>query len=732
MATLDKKSDNSSVYKVGKSWIFVSLISAGVLFTLSNSVAYADTTVDSPVATEDINTPKISQPQSPTTPHKPDNLETPEDTAPKEPSPDTNNHDNLELPSEEAPKKSSSVHTATMALPPSKPTGRSSLASPTPEKTQPVVSTLPATLPAPVTSVAPKPQTQVAPSQSINDWMPNTTLQKMVADALGISVSDLSPQAMTKLTTLTSQHKVGSTTFVDGQTPFSLKGLEWAINLTTLDLSYGNTKGKDDYTNLEYSPNGSGNSGDIIDISPLNCLQNLITLDLSGNKIHDLTPLAQLKKLKTLDVTNNRIADFSMLDANQITSLKIRKQIVIVDYAQRQFVNLATHAITVALPIHLPKNSKSKIIMPFAIEDGFEKKEIMLQEFHLGTNSGKSIFQLYYSGEPSDGFQLSDDGSSIAFNSISSQITYHFGGTYGGYPFSMGLPTPGNHRFYLRANLRCSTGGSFIVFIPYSNATAAASITIHYRNGQDNSTSIKPDLTLGPGKITGDTYTLTPDQLAVPGYAYDTERNKNTSTTITFTDQAQTITLYYKKDTTKPITPPVTPTSTVTVTVHYQDEQGRQLLTNTKLTGQPGTSYHVTTPTLTGYQLTSASNPTGTFGNHDQTIIVTYHQLSTSGGGDTSSTSETPTDSSQPDTIKPVKPQQALPTSGNGAATISVANKHPQRPATAPKNPKPMTLTEQSQPVLPQTSEHRTSPLIGLGLLLASLIGITARFRKRN
>jgi len=296
MATLDKKSDNSSVYKVGKSWIFVSLISAGVLFTLSNSVAYADTTVDSPVATEDINTPKISQPQSPTTPHKPDNLETPEDTAPKEPSSDTNNRDNLELPSEETPKKSSSVHTATMALPPTKPTGRSSLASPMPEKPQPVVPTPTATSPAPVTPVAPKPQTQVAPSQSINDWMPNTTLQNMVADALGISVSDLSPQAMTKLTTLTSQHKVGSTTFVDGQTPFSLKGLEWAINLTTLDLSYGNTKGKDDYTNLEYSPNGSGNSGDIIDISPLNCLQNLITLDLSGNKIHDLTPLAQLKK----------------------------------------------------------------------------------------------------------------------------------------------------------------------------------------------------------------------------------------------------------------------------------------------------------------------------------------------------------------------------------------------------------------------------------------------------
>lgn len=732
MATLDKKSENSLVYKVGKNWIFASLISAGVLFTLSNSVAYADTTVDSPVATEEINTPKVSQPQSPTTPHRPDNLEMPKDAAPKEPSPDASNPGNLKLPSEKTPQESNSVHKAATELPPSKPTSRSSLASPAPEKPQPVVPTPPATSPVPVTPVAPKPQVQVAPSQSINDWMPNTTLQKMVANALGISVSELSPKEMAKLTTLTTQHKVGSTTFVDGTTPFSLKGLELAINLTTLDLSYGNTKGKNDYTNLEYSPNGSGNYGDIIDISPLSCLQNLITLDLSGNKIHDLTPLAQLKNLKTLDVTNNRIADFSMLDANQITSLKIRKQIVIVDYGQRQFVNPETHAVNVAIPIHLPKNSKSKIIMPFAIEDGFEKQKIMLQEFHLGPHSGDTTFQLYYSGEPSDGFQLSDDGGSIAFNSISSQITYHFGGTYGGYPFSMGLPTPGNHRYYLRANLWCSTGGSFIVFIPYSNATAAAPITIHYRNGQDNSTPIKPDLTLGTGKITGDTYTLTSDQLAVPGYAYDTERNKDTSTTITFTDQAETITLYYKKDTTKPVTPPVTPASTVTVTVHYQDEQGRQLLTDAKLTGQPGMSYHVTTPTLMGYQLTSARNPTGTFGNRDQTITVTYHQLSTSGGGDTSSTSETPTDSSQPDTIKPVKPQQALPTSGNGAATISVASKHPQRPVTASKSSKPPTLTEQSQPVLPQTSEHRTSPLIGLGLLLASLIGITTRFRKRN
>ncbi len=725
MATLDKKSNNLPVYKVGKNWIFVSLISAGVLFTLSNSVAYADTTVDSPVAAE-VNTRNTSQPQSPTTPHKPDEFKTPEDTAPKEPSSDTNNRDNLELPSEETPKKSSSVHTATMALPPTKPTGRSSLASPMPEKPQPVVPTPTATSPAPVTPVAPKPQTQVAPSQSINDWMPNPQLQQLVAKTLKKRVTELIPDDLLALTKLVISHySDGGTgtsidllninkTNPDNLSSYSLKGLEHATNLTYLDLSF-------DVTDIMFSKYAHGN---ITDISPLEKLTKLAYLDLTNNYVANVTPLAKLSNLKVLKINGNSICDFSSLDYKQFTSLTFGEQEIIMPLTYT--VNPNKPSITVPQLFKLPHGLD--ISTQIDVSSDYNDKVVTML---LATIDGRPVARVFARG----GQIVSDTGetntankdNSVTFINIPSQITP------GQTSNSFGTTIQNPVHYYLIEDFVGSNKQDLIdvrIFIPYNNVSAAKDVTVQYLD--ENELPIKKGLVLGDKQLAGDTYTLTPDQLAVPGYAYDTERNKNTSTTITFTDQAQTITLYYKKDTTKPITPPVTPTSTVTVTVHYQDEQGRQLLTDAKLTGQPGTSYHVTTPTLTGYQLTSASNPIGTFGNHDQTIIVTYHQLSTSGGGDTSSTSETPTDSSQPDTIKPVKPQQALPTPGNSAATISVANKHPQHPATASKNSKPMTLTEQSQPALPQTSEHRTSPLIGLGLLLASLIGITARFRKRN
>lgn len=53
--------------------------------------------------------------------------------------------------------------------------------------------------------------------------------------------------------------------------------------------------------------------GEIIDLSPLSKLENLIYLKLSLNLIDDLKPLSRLKKLEVLDVSQNRIRDLSPL-----------------------------------------------------------------------------------------------------------------------------------------------------------------------------------------------------------------------------------------------------------------------------------------------------------------------------------------------------------------------------------------------------------------------------------
>jgi len=340
---------------------------------------------------------------------------------------------------------------------------------------------------------------------------------------------------------------------------------------------------------------------------------------------------------------------------------------------------------------------------------------------------------------------LDTDGS-LSFTNIEPQSTYYYGNTYADYPYAVGMPTPGNHKYYLRADLWSSRMDRFTILIPYANATTAAPITVQYRDKADDATAIKPDLVFGSDKTAGDTYTLTPDQLSVDGYTYDDAANQNAAITGTFSDQAQTITLYYTKDATKPVTPvtpPVTPATTVTVTVHYQDGQGAQLLPDAQLTGQPGTTYQVKTPVLQGYQLDSASNPTGTFGSSNQDVMVTYHKLASGGDGATITPGTDPT-KKQPNQAKPNQAKPAQPQKANNqgqAATVTATSKQPQRlTATAPAKVAGKTTansvdlaapTAATKQTLPQTNEHRMSPLVGLALLLGTVIGFTVR-RKRN
>ena len=70
-----------------------------------------------------------------------------------------------------------------------------------------------------------------------------------------------------------------------------LTGLEFATNLTTLNLGYNN----------------------ITDISPLAGLTNLIELDLSYNTILDVSALSNLTNLRALDLWSNNISDVSGL-----------------------------------------------------------------------------------------------------------------------------------------------------------------------------------------------------------------------------------------------------------------------------------------------------------------------------------------------------------------------------------------------------------------------------------
>lgn len=732
------------MYKSGKSWVFAGIISAGLLLAGGGTVAQADTVSPDPVTptktvsdstqpeeTKDVVLAKDPAPK-PATPENP--AGTPAPTTDPKLDEVTNPETKPKTPAEDTPTVTPTVHKP--AVP----------EAPVPNADTPAAKPAPQPQSNQLTTPVPKPVAAIAPiNDSIDTWMPNKTLQGMVAKALNKDVSQITQDDMAGLTSLASGHTLGDTVYIDGKTPFSLEGLQYATNLTSLDLSYdpGN-----EYISLQMAPNGSGDLGDITDLSPLSALTKLTTLNVAHNKIVSLAPLADLKALTSLDVTYNRIGDFSMLDAKQFTSLKISRQVFVVDYAQQKYVDPATHAITIAQPMRLPQNYSGKLHLPFMGFNGingFDLKEIKLQQIHLPSGDGHIVFLLYVSGNDSLHYTLSTDDS-LSFTNITPQSTYYYGNSYDLYPNSVGTPTPGDHKYYLRADLQGNLGDSFTVLIPYANATTAAPITVQYRDKADDATAIKPDLVFGSDKTAGDTYTLTPDQLAVDGYTYDDAANQNAAITGTFSDQAQTITLYYTKDATKPVTPvtpPVTPATTVTVTVHYQDGQGAQLLPDAQLTGQPGTTYQVKTPVLQGYQLDSASNPTGTFGSSNQDVMVTYHKLASGGDGATITPGTDPTkkqpNQAKPNQAKPAQPQKA---SNQGqAATVTATSKQPQRlTATAPAKVAGKTTansvdlaapTAATKQTLPQTNEHRMSPLVGLALLLGTVIGFTVR-RKRN
>lgn len=384
----------STTYNIGKGWIISSIASASLVLALSGTIAYADTpttpatesiTAD-PQASTAIPDERLGQPSTPSASSVTGDAKKQSDlpqTEPQTPVPvessesaDTDHPDTLN-PSTDSPAKSefttpSPSQQDTTPTSSQKVTPPTSPSQPSPQKptaTSPVVP-----LATPVKNV------------SIDTWMPNKTLQVMVANALHIDdVSKITTDNIKDLKELATAHQVGNTVFVDGQHEFSLKGLEFATNLTSLDLSYGSgEKGK-----LSKSPTGSGDLGDVIDLSPLSKLTKLTSLNVSGNKIVDLTPLKYLANLKNLDVTQNRIGDFSMLDAHQITSLKIGKQMVVLDYAQRKYVNSNTHSTTVDITpfLKLPQNYETSLTKPGLVSSNdFDHFEVEISQFHLGPN----------------------------------------------------------------------------------------------------------------------------------------------------------------------------------------------------------------------------------------------------------------------------------------------------------------------------------------------------------
>ncbi|WP_395390497.1 MULTISPECIES: KxYKxGKxW signal peptide domain-containing protein [Levilactobacillus] len=166
------------------------------------------------------------------------------------------------------------------------------------KKVNPRLRSMAAPTPTPAVTVA---QPVAEAEESIDQWMPNKTLQQVVLDTLTAkndyfnpevsasgktwsSVNDITQADMLLLNRLDVQ--AHATTYIDGKTSFSLEGLQYATNLTHLDLA----------NNMNAAPYAM--RGDITDLTPLSSLVNLQWLQFTLNRVSDITPITGLKSLR--------------------------------------------------------------------------------------------------------------------------------------------------------------------------------------------------------------------------------------------------------------------------------------------------------------------------------------------------------------------------------------------------------------------------------------------------
>nr|AKB95220.1 leucine rich repeat family protein [uncultured bacterium] len=150
-----------------------------------------------------------------------------------------------------------------------------------------------------------------------------------------------------------------------------LTGIEPAVNLVTLQLSGNRIRDLKPLSKLTRLEHLSLSSNKISDIRPLSKLTNLVFLDLHRNKIADVSPVAGLTKLLTINFHINRISDLSPV-AN-LTKL------VFADFHNNRITDIAPMSDLYAL-VHL--NLADNAISDISVIRGFEK----LRYLHLGNN----------------------------------------------------------------------------------------------------------------------------------------------------------------------------------------------------------------------------------------------------------------------------------------------------------------------------------------------------------
>ena len=157
-----------------------------------------------------------------------------------------------------------------------------------------------------------KPKVATKASESVDSWMPDKNLQRVVAYNLysnESATSRINKQDLSKLTTLqlTGDYERNNRDYYSAALNIeSLEGLQYATNLEVLDLS------PDIDSNINFFGTAYWHSH-LQDISALKNLNKLTDVYMEMCSIYDISALSNKPKLKNLGISYNGVTDFSPL-----------------------------------------------------------------------------------------------------------------------------------------------------------------------------------------------------------------------------------------------------------------------------------------------------------------------------------------------------------------------------------------------------------------------------------
>lgn len=555
--------------------------------------------------------------------------------------------------------------------------------------------------------------TEPAPDQSvpvmayddrtIDEWMPNPILQKVIlltlkrgdpnqvyphTDKTWEKIGDITQRDMSLLLNVSitgDSNSNGISTYIDGKTEFSLKGLEYATNLESIAMSGGE---------LNYKPFQM--HGDIVDISSLAYLSNLKSIILRNNRIEDISPIQHLSKLNQLFIDHNHITDFSPM--KNLKSLKYIEKPISIDLEKQ-------YAILPPIKVN-PHTRKYHMFSPIKLYSGETvgltplKGDVLTQEikFYLLGDWNYAYGKAHYHTLSGANISKGESNYDLWFQNIPDQQP---GDKDPNNKYQVALPD----YYYLIAEADVlkkqieGEGGEgeregWYVIQPYTIGQTAGPITIHYQD--QSGKTIAPDQKLAQGFVDDD-YDAKGLAVKIEGYTLqeplpDNAKGKYTADPIT-------ITFAYQQDQSKP-TPSKPPVAGVMPPV------APGIVSPATPNPEPTAPTPVTPPTVTKpAEPDQSSTPTATI------------EL----------TSSTPTayQAGMASVVAPVTPVNHAGVSDAIAATP--APQLPRRLASFDFQ------SSSQRPLLPRTGQHKNQLAWygGWGLLLG-VVGLVWRHRKRE